>query len=87
MKDIEEYHEKAQKLIKSAVGGNICGFKTKSGLIVRYDKQRKLFVKGNFMRGDIITMFRPYWDYRKRKPEPKDSYKYFLQEEADKNND
>lgn len=63
----EEYEKEAIKLITSPTGGDIQGFKTKSGFIVRYDRKRKLFVKGNFLEGRISTFFKPYYDTQTKK--------------------
>jgi len=53
----EQYFNRATELARSAVGGDILGYKAPDGSIVRYDRQTNDFVKS----GDsgIRTMFKP----------------------------
>jgi len=52
-----EYVQKASQLVRSAVGGDILGFKESDGAIVRYNKATGDFVKG-YSTG-VATMFKP----------------------------
>ena len=52
-----EYVQKASELARSAVGGDIVGFKESNGAIVRYNKATGDFVKG-YSTG-VATMFKP----------------------------
>jgi len=52
-----EYVQKASELVRSAVGGDIVGFKESDGAIVRYNKATGDFVKG-YSTG-VATMFKP----------------------------
>ena len=67
---LEQYEQRALKLIESAVGGNILGHIDKSGAVIRYDKSTNDFVKGRPLKG-IFTMFKPdegilYYETRKK---------------------
>lgn len=56
------YEKAAQELIRKPVDGkNILGYalKSKPNIIVRYDKKRNLYVKGDFKTGKLITFFAP----------------------------
>lgn len=70
------YDEEAQKLVKQAVDEkNVFGFKTTfTGHIVRYDKKRNWFVKGDFRTGRLMSFFTT-------------DYSYFMMEQEDKNYD
>ena len=54
----QEYAKKALDLVQKPVGGNVKGYKTPQGEVVRYDTKSNDFVKGNPTTG-IKTMFKP----------------------------
>jgi len=65
-----EYVQKASELVRSAVGGDILGFKESDGAIVRYNKATRDFVKG-YSTG-VATMFKPssgieYFEHQREK--------------------
>ena len=61
----EQYEKRAVELLEMPVGGNILGHLDKDNQIVRYDKVKNDFVKGNILKG-VKTMFKP-----------KDAYSYY----------
>lgn len=77
----EQYTKKAADLASSEADGNIIGFSTDDGCIVRYDKQNNDYVKAYpGKEGCVITLFKPdsravyyhndkkeTWKYRKVK--------------------
>lgn len=60
------YAQRALELVQMPVGGNIMGYKTSKGEVVRYDKSSKDYVKGNPKLG-IKTMFTATEDYYLRR--------------------
>lgn len=65
----EQYLKRALSLLKSPTGGNILGHADSHGNVIRYDKEKNDFAKGNPKHG-IITMFKPkrkevYYQYMK----------------------
>lgn len=54
----EQYEQRALSLIESPTNKSILGHCTKSGIVVRYDKEKNDFVKGHPQKG-IYTMFKP----------------------------
>lgn len=62
---LEEYRDMAVKLLESPIGGNIEGFTTKDGYVLRYDIKSNDFASAK-PNGVIETMFKPkrgkiYW--------------------------
>lgn len=64
--DMKGYAQRALELVQMPVGGNIMGYKTSKGEVVRYDKSSKDYVKGNPKLG-IKTMFTATEDYYLRR--------------------
>ena len=64
--DMKGYAQRALELVQMPVGGNIMGYKTSKGEVVRYDKSSKDYVKGNHKLG-IKTMFTATEDYYLRR--------------------
>lgn len=64
--DMKGYAQRALNLVQMPVGGNIIGYKTSKGEVVRYDKTSKDYVKGNPKLG-IKTMFTATEDYYLRR--------------------
>ena len=62
----EQYETRAVELLEMPVGGNILGHLDKNNHIVRYDKAKNDFAKGDILDG-VITMFKPT-----------DGYSYYL---------
>lgn len=54
----EQYVAEALKLAESPVGGSVLGHKDGHGNVIRYDKEKNWFVKGNPSRG-LTTFFKP----------------------------
>lgn len=54
----EQYEKRAVQLLESPCGNGIKGYKTKDGLICRYDSKKNDFAKGSPEKG-VRTMFKP----------------------------
>jgi 8-oxo-dGTP pyrophosphatase MutT (NUDIX family) len=54
----EQYEKRAVQLLESPCGNGIKGYKTKDGLICRYDTKKNDFAKGSPEKG-VRTMFKP----------------------------
>ena len=57
-KILEQYEKRAVQLLESPCGNGIKGYKTKDGLICRYDSKKNDFAKGSPEKG-VRTMFKP----------------------------
>lgn len=71
----QQYQSRALELAQMPVGGDIDGYMTEEGQIVRYDRKTNDFVKGHPGVG-IATMFKPkdkekYFEDHKNKEEKK----------------
>lgn len=66
----EQYEKRAVQLLESPCGNGIKGYKTKDGLVCRYDAKKNDFAKGSPEKG-VRTMFKPDdgEDYYKRQLE------------------
>lgn len=66
----EQYEKRAVQLLESSCGNGIKGYKTKEGLVCRYDTKKNDFAKGSPEKG-VRTMFKPDdgEDYYKRQLE------------------
>ena len=58
IKSIDEYERKAIELLEKAVGGDIIGHADAHGNVIRYDKAKNEFAKGNPNTG-AKTYMRP----------------------------
>ncbi len=54
----EQYEKRAVQLLESPCGNGIKGYKTKDGLVCRYDAKKNDFAKGSPENG-VRTMFKP----------------------------
>lgn len=62
----EQYEKRAVELLEMPAGGNISGHLDKNNHVIRYDKAKNDFVKGDISKG-VMTMFKP-----------EDGYSYYL---------
>lgn len=55
---VEQFGDRALELVESPVGGSVIGHADGHGNVIRYDRDKNDFVKGNPQKG-IYTMFKP----------------------------
>ena len=70
IKTAEEYEQTGMKLVQSKVGGDILGHADGHGNVIRYDRKRNYFAKGNPEKG-LTTFMKPtegmtYYNNQKR---------------------
>ncbi len=58
IKTAKQYEQRAVELLESGTNDNVLGHMDKSGNIIRYDKVKNDFVKGNTQKG-VFTMYKP----------------------------
>ena len=80
--DDKQYEERAKDLLESECSGDIDGYMTKDGEVVRFNKVTTEFAIG-IPGSNVITLFKARYNKKKNRIEPERALKYFEENKAE----